>query len=141
MYSGDCTGVIVVWNTYVKVNDVQHSVRHWSVNKVYKIIFNTWDLILQIRKKIEPHDFRNKTSGHSFSLLKKIFSQALQSQLSLINCLVFLMAKWWYSSLVKICVLAKLYFLIFELLICDMTSLIHYWNYAKWGPCYITTYK
>lgn len=34
MYSGDCTGVIVVWNTYVKVNDVQHSVRHWSVNKV-----------------------------------------------------------------------------------------------------------
>ncbi|XP_014636739.1 PREDICTED: jouberin isoform X3 [Ceratotherium simum simum] len=36
MYSGDCTGVIVVWNTYVKVNDVQHSVRHWSVNKEIK---------------------------------------------------------------------------------------------------------
>lgn len=34
MYSGDCTGVIVVWNTYVKVNDAQHSVRHWSINKV-----------------------------------------------------------------------------------------------------------
>uniref|UniRef100_A0A2K5K9F5 SH3 domain-containing protein n=1 Tax=Colobus angolensis palliatus TaxID=336983 RepID=A0A2K5K9F5_COLAP len=27
MYSGDCTGVIVVWNTYVKVNDLEHSVR------------------------------------------------------------------------------------------------------------------
>uniref|UniRef100_A0A8I3MXJ7 Jouberin n=1 Tax=Canis lupus familiaris TaxID=9615 RepID=A0A8I3MXJ7_CANLF len=36
MYSGDCTGVIVVWNTYVKVNDVKHSVRHWSVNKEIK---------------------------------------------------------------------------------------------------------
>ncbi|KAK2496056.1 hypothetical protein MC885_001042 [Smutsia gigantea] len=36
MYSGDCTGVIVVWNTYVKVNDVQHSVCHWSVNKEIK---------------------------------------------------------------------------------------------------------
>ncbi|XP_060139249.1 jouberin isoform X2 [Globicephala melas] len=36
MYSGDCTGVIVVWSTYVKVNDVQHSVRHWSVNKEIK---------------------------------------------------------------------------------------------------------
>ncbi|KAF6112618.1 Abelson helper integration site 1 [Phyllostomus discolor] len=36
MYSGDSTGVIVVWNTYVKVNDVQHSVRHWSVNKEIK---------------------------------------------------------------------------------------------------------
>ncbi|XP_023605986.1 jouberin isoform X1 [Myotis lucifugus] len=36
MYSGDCTGVIVVWNTYVKVNDLQHSVRHWSVNKEIK---------------------------------------------------------------------------------------------------------
>ncbi|XP_077632177.1 jouberin isoform X2 [Crocuta crocuta] len=36
MYSGDCTGVIVVWNTYVKVNDGQHSVRHWSVNKEIK---------------------------------------------------------------------------------------------------------
>ncbi|XP_037376333.1 jouberin [Talpa occidentalis] len=36
MYSGDCTGVIVVWNTYVKVNDVQHSVHHWSVNKEIK---------------------------------------------------------------------------------------------------------
>ncbi|XP_037698118.1 jouberin isoform X4 [Choloepus didactylus] len=36
MYSGDCTGVIVVWNTYVKVNDVQYSVRHWSVNKEIK---------------------------------------------------------------------------------------------------------
>ncbi|KAG8510881.1 Jouberin, partial [Galemys pyrenaicus] len=30
MYSGDCTGVIVVWNTYVKVNDVPYSVHHWS---------------------------------------------------------------------------------------------------------------
>lgn len=36
MYSGDCTGVIVVWNTYVKVNDIQHSVRHWSINKEIK---------------------------------------------------------------------------------------------------------
>ncbi|XP_006834780.1 PREDICTED: jouberin [Chrysochloris asiatica] len=36
MYSGDCMGVIVVWNTYVKVNDLQHSVRHWSVNKEIK---------------------------------------------------------------------------------------------------------
>ncbi|XP_059556388.1 jouberin isoform X3 [Myotis daubentonii] len=36
MYSGDCTGMIVVWNTYVKVNDLQHSVRHWSVNKEIK---------------------------------------------------------------------------------------------------------
>ncbi|XP_036077846.1 jouberin isoform X2 [Rousettus aegyptiacus] len=36
MYSGDCTGVIVVWNTYVKVNDVQHSISHWSVDKEIK---------------------------------------------------------------------------------------------------------
>ncbi|XP_053447619.1 jouberin isoform X3 [Nycticebus coucang] len=36
MYSGDCTGVITVWNTYVKVNDLQHSVRHWSINKEIK---------------------------------------------------------------------------------------------------------
>ncbi|XP_016042310.2 jouberin isoform X2 [Erinaceus europaeus] len=36
MYSGDCTGVIVVWNTYVKVNDVQNSVLHWTVNKEIK---------------------------------------------------------------------------------------------------------
>ncbi|XP_054991598.1 jouberin isoform X2 [Sorex araneus] len=36
MYSGDCTGVIIVWNTYVKVNDVQHSVRHWTINKEIK---------------------------------------------------------------------------------------------------------
>ncbi|KAM5285322.1 jouberin isoform 2-T5 [Hipposideros larvatus] len=36
MYSGDCTGVVIVWNTYVKVNDVQHSVHHWSVNKEIK---------------------------------------------------------------------------------------------------------
>lgn len=36
MYSGDCTGVIVVWNTYIKVNDLQHSVRLWSVNKEIK---------------------------------------------------------------------------------------------------------
>nr|XP_020016470.1 jouberin isoform X1 [Castor canadensis] len=36
MYSGDCTGVIVVWNTYVKANDLQHSVRHWTINKEIK---------------------------------------------------------------------------------------------------------
>uniref|UniRef100_A0A8C8ZM21 Jouberin n=1 Tax=Prolemur simus TaxID=1328070 RepID=A0A8C8ZM21_PROSS len=36
MYSGDCTGVIVVWNTYVNVNDLQHSVHHWSINKEIK---------------------------------------------------------------------------------------------------------
>ncbi|XP_077000193.1 jouberin isoform X3 [Tamandua tetradactyla] len=36
MYSGDCTGVIVVWNTYIKVTDVQHSVCQWSVNKEIK---------------------------------------------------------------------------------------------------------
>lgn len=36
MYSGDCTGVVVVWNTHVRVNDVQHSVCHWSVNKEIK---------------------------------------------------------------------------------------------------------
>lgn len=36
MYSGDCIGVIVVWDTYVKVNDVQHSVRHWTINKEIK---------------------------------------------------------------------------------------------------------
>uniref|UniRef100_I3MA40 Jouberin n=1 Tax=Ictidomys tridecemlineatus TaxID=43179 RepID=I3MA40_ICTTR len=36
MYSGDCTGVIVVWNTYVKVNDLQHSVRHWTIDKEIK---------------------------------------------------------------------------------------------------------
>uniref|UniRef100_A0A2I3HDW0 Abelson helper integration site 1 n=1 Tax=Nomascus leucogenys TaxID=61853 RepID=A0A2I3HDW0_NOMLE len=33
MYSGDCTGVIVVWNTYVKVDDLEHSVHHWTINK------------------------------------------------------------------------------------------------------------
>ncbi|XP_011846863.1 PREDICTED: jouberin [Mandrillus leucophaeus] len=36
MYSGDCTGVIVVWNTYVKVNDLEHSVCHWTINKEIK---------------------------------------------------------------------------------------------------------
>uniref|UniRef100_A0A3Q2HLN2 Abelson helper integration site 1 n=1 Tax=Equus caballus TaxID=9796 RepID=A0A3Q2HLN2_HORSE len=36
MYSGDCAGVVVVWNTYVKVGDVQHSVRHWSVTQEIK---------------------------------------------------------------------------------------------------------
>ncbi|XP_036024796.1 jouberin isoform X4 [Onychomys torridus] len=36
MYSGDCIGVIVVWDTYVKVNDLQHSVRHWTINKEIK---------------------------------------------------------------------------------------------------------
>ncbi|XP_062952541.1 jouberin isoform X3 [Cynocephalus volans] len=36
MYSGDCTGIIVVWNTYVKVNDLQHSVCHWTINKEIK---------------------------------------------------------------------------------------------------------
>ncbi|XP_045428583.1 jouberin isoform X7 [Pipistrellus kuhlii] len=36
MYSGDCLGVIVVWNTYIKANDLQHSVRHWSINKEIK---------------------------------------------------------------------------------------------------------
>ncbi|XP_055120834.2 jouberin isoform X7 [Symphalangus syndactylus] len=36
MYSGDCTGVIVVWNTYVKVDDLEHSVRHWTINKEIK---------------------------------------------------------------------------------------------------------
>ncbi|KAM5263985.1 LOW QUALITY PROTEIN: jouberin [Ctenodactylus gundi] len=36
MYSGDCTGVIIVWNTYVKVNDLQHSVHHWTINKEIK---------------------------------------------------------------------------------------------------------
>ena len=34
MYSGDCMGVIVVWNTSVKADDVQRSVRHWGLNKV-----------------------------------------------------------------------------------------------------------
>ncbi|KAL0623712.1 Jouberin [Plecturocebus cupreus] len=36
MYSGDCIGVIVVWNTYVKVNDLEHSVHHWTVDKEIK---------------------------------------------------------------------------------------------------------
>ncbi|KAK7796958.1 hypothetical protein U0070_001480 [Myodes glareolus] len=36
MYSGDCIGVIVVWDTYVKVTDLQHSVRHWTINKEIK---------------------------------------------------------------------------------------------------------
>ncbi|NP_001002277.2 jouberin isoform X2 [Rattus norvegicus] len=36
MYSGDCIGVIAVWDTYVKVTDVQHSVRHWTINKEIK---------------------------------------------------------------------------------------------------------
>ncbi|XP_040821563.1 jouberin [Ochotona curzoniae] len=36
MYTGDCTGTIVAWDTYVKVNDLQHSVRHWAVNKEIK---------------------------------------------------------------------------------------------------------
>ncbi|XP_049643994.1 LOW QUALITY PROTEIN: jouberin [Suncus etruscus] len=36
MYSGDCTGMIISWNTSVKVNDVQHSVRHWTINKEIK---------------------------------------------------------------------------------------------------------
>ncbi|XP_052025162.1 jouberin isoform X2 [Apodemus sylvaticus] len=36
MYSGDCIGVICVWDTYVKVTDPQHSVRHWALNKEIK---------------------------------------------------------------------------------------------------------
>ncbi|XP_012982756.1 jouberin isoform X3 [Mesocricetus auratus] len=36
MYSGDCIGVIVVWDTYVKVTDLHHSVRHWTINKEIK---------------------------------------------------------------------------------------------------------
>ncbi|XP_045150448.1 jouberin isoform X2 [Echinops telfairi] len=36
MYSGDCMGVIVVWNTYVKASEAQHSVRHWTVSKEIK---------------------------------------------------------------------------------------------------------
>ncbi|KAM8791855.1 jouberin [Rhynchonycteris naso] len=36
MYSGDCMGTIVVWNTYVKANDLQHSVRHWNISKEIK---------------------------------------------------------------------------------------------------------
>ncbi|XP_032130597.1 jouberin isoform X1 [Sapajus apella] len=36
MYSGDCTGVIVVWNTYVKINDLEHSVHHWTIDKEIK---------------------------------------------------------------------------------------------------------
>ncbi|XP_066106826.1 jouberin-like, partial [Saccopteryx bilineata] len=33
MYSGDCMGTIVVWNTYVKASDLEHSVRHWDISK------------------------------------------------------------------------------------------------------------
>uniref|UniRef100_A0A8C2UQ49 Jouberin n=1 Tax=Chinchilla lanigera TaxID=34839 RepID=A0A8C2UQ49_CHILA len=36
MYSGDCTGVIIVWNTYVSGNDLQNSVYHWTINKELK---------------------------------------------------------------------------------------------------------
>ncbi|XP_078226251.1 jouberin isoform X20 [Callithrix jacchus] len=36
MYSGDCTGVIVVWNTCVRINDLEHSVHHWTVDKEIK---------------------------------------------------------------------------------------------------------
>lgn len=39
MYTGDCTGTIVAWDTYVKVNDLQHSVRHWAVNKVEYVLY------------------------------------------------------------------------------------------------------
>lgn len=68
MYSGDCTGVIVVWNTYVKVNDLQHSVRHWSVNKVENHI----SLIKEIRKNIEKHGLKiRKASGHSVLSFQK----------------------------------------------------------------------
>ncbi|XP_066104536.1 jouberin [Saccopteryx bilineata] len=36
MYSGDCMGTIVVWNTYVKADDLEHSVRHWDISKEIK---------------------------------------------------------------------------------------------------------
>ncbi|KAM6180637.1 jouberin [Erethizon dorsatum] len=36
MYSGDCTGTIIVWNTYVNVNDLHNSVYHWTINKEIK---------------------------------------------------------------------------------------------------------
>ncbi|XP_023567942.1 jouberin isoform X2 [Octodon degus] len=36
MYSGDCTGVIIVWNTYVNIKDLQNSVYHWTINKEIK---------------------------------------------------------------------------------------------------------
>lgn len=68
MYSGDCTGVIVVWNTYIKVNDLQHSVRLWSVNKVENHI----SLIKEIRKNIEQHGLKIRQQDILFSLFKKI---------------------------------------------------------------------
>ncbi|XP_063089053.1 jouberin isoform X2 [Cavia porcellus] len=36
MYSGDCTGIIIVWDTYVSIGDLQNSVHHWTINKEIK---------------------------------------------------------------------------------------------------------
>lgn len=49
MYSGDCTGVIVVWNTSVKADNVQRSVRHWGLSKV-EFHFVLGDLFEKIGK-------------------------------------------------------------------------------------------
>lgn len=38
MYLGDCIGVIVVWNIYVKVNDLEYLVCYWIINKEIKEI-------------------------------------------------------------------------------------------------------
>ncbi|XP_028907997.1 jouberin isoform X2 [Ornithorhynchus anatinus] len=33
MFSGDSSGLIIVWNTFVKGSSQQHPVRHWGINK------------------------------------------------------------------------------------------------------------
>lgn len=82
-------GVIVVWNTYIKANDLQHSVRHWSINKVENHI----SFIKEIRKNIQQHGLKIRHQGILFSLLKKLrFSQSSKSLLSRINYHIFLMA-------------------------------------------------
>lgn len=35
MFSGDGTGLIIIWNTFVKENS-QSAIQHWGIDKVYR---------------------------------------------------------------------------------------------------------
>lgn len=37
MFSGDSSGLIIVWDTSVKGNS-QHLFQHWRINKVYRFL-------------------------------------------------------------------------------------------------------
>lgn len=35
MFSGDGTGLIIIWNTFIKENS-QSPIQHWGIDKVYR---------------------------------------------------------------------------------------------------------